>query len=156
MSASNCYCQSQARFEDCCQPVIATQSAQTAEALMRSRYTAHVLADIDYLMATWQHSEGQAADTRQWVESHDWLGLQVLQCRKGGSTHKEGRVEFIAYYRPKGTQERRAHHELSDFAKVDGKWLYVEGQTPQSAPKKTGRNDPCPCGSGKKFKRCCA
>ncbi|MCV6620535.1 MAG: YchJ family metal-binding protein [Cellvibrionaceae bacterium] len=156
LSASNCYCQSQASFEDCCQAILAGKAAATAEALMRSRYTAHVLGDIDYLMATWQHSAGQAEDTRAWVEAHDWLGLQVLQCRKGGSQQNEGTVEFIAYYRPKGSSERLAHHELSSFSKIDGRWLYVEGSTPQKAPKKTGRNDPCPCGSGLKFKRCCA
>ena len=119
---------------------------------MRSRYTAHVLADIDHLMATWQHSAGQREDTQNWVQANDWLGLQVLQCKKGGPNNKEGTVEFIAYYRPKGSDERHAHHELSRFSKTDEQWRYVEGHT----PKKTGRNDPCPCGSGLKFKRCCA
>lgn len=122
---------------------------------MRSRYSAHVLGNIDYLLRSWDNTQASAGDIKDWVEGHDWLGLQILQCRQGGPSHKTGTVEFIAYYRPKGSQERLAHHELSNFIRADGHWYYVDGATPKGAPKKTGRNDPCPCGSGKKFKQCC-
>jgi SEC-C motif-containing protein len=65
-------------------------------------------------------------------------------------------VEFIAYYRPKNDNNQRLSlHELSSFRQDDGRWYYVDGITPTQKPKKTGRNDACPCGSGKKFKKCC-
>lgn len=152
-----CYCLSKRLFEDCCQPIIEGQSpAATAQELMRSRYTAHALGNIDYLMDTWAHAGDLRENTQQWVESHDWLGLQILHSRRGLKHHKDGTVEFIAYYRVKGAEAREAHHELSNFEQRDGKWFYIDGSTPEGAPKKTGRNDPCPCNSGKKFKRCCA
>ncbi len=66
-------------------------------------------------------------------------------------------VEFIASYAQDGLAEN--HHEVSTFRKVNGSWLYESGRiitetVTRSAPK-VGRNDPCPCGSGKKYKQCC-
>ncbi len=151
----NYYCQSRQSFEQCCRYLDGAEPTPTPEALMRSRYTAFALGDIDYLMKSWRHSQGLREQTEKWVTEHDWIGLQVMQCRQGGEQQKQGSVEFIAYYRPKGSQERLAHHELSNFERIDGSWFYLDGDTPKGAPKKTGRNDPCPCGSGKKFKRCC-
>jgi SEC-C motif-containing protein len=80
-----------------------------------------------------------------------WSGLEVLGCRAGQPGDKAGRVAFIARYRQQGKPGEL--RENSRFVFENGRWCYVDGDL--SANKKAGRNDPCPCGSGKKFKKCC-
>lgn len=147
-----CPCGSARNFGDCCAPLLNGQTlASSPEALMRSRYSAHVCANIDYLMATWAPEVRQQIDpdtVRQWATSATWLGLTVIRHTTSGDS---GNVEFIARYRD-ADGELQAHHEHSRFRRDQGIWLFVDGTTPQ-AP---GRNSPCPCGSGKKYKRCCA
>lgn len=137
-------------FEDCCAPYLkGTASAPTAEALMRSRYSAFVERDWGYLNRT-QLMQDNGPPTPDMV----WLGLEILANQAGGAEDEEGTVEFVARYRHQGSQA--ALHEISRFQKVDGKWLYVDGTFPRPDKKpKSGRNDPCPCGSGLKFKKCC-
>lgn len=155
-----CYCLSKRPFAQCCQAFLEGQAQpNTAEQLMRSRYSAHATGNTDYLLrslATEKHGAATAADTLQWVDEHDWLGLQIIQSRQGQAHHKAGTVEFIAYYRPKGDDSQRLSlHEKSNFERRDGRWVYVDGYQPKGIPTAVGRNDPCPCGSGKKFKKCC-
>lgn len=84
----------------------------------------------------------------------EWLGLDVLVCHAGGTDDTEGTVEFVARYSHEGRPG--SLHEISHFHKENDQWLYVSGEFPRTPQQvKTGRNDPCPCGSGKKFKKCC-
>ncbi len=159
---SECPCGSGRSYETCCGPLISgDQAAPTAEALMRSRYSAYVQCEIDYLGETLHpnhRSDYDAAATRRWAEGADWLGLEIGDVEQGSEEDEEGMVEFIASFREKGATRR--HHEFSRFQKQDGRWYYLDGKlgTPETFVRETprvGRNDPCPCGSGKKYKKCC-
>jgi len=128
---------------------------------MRSRYTAYTLQDIDYLASTLHGAELRDFDkdaTAKWARDSTWRGLEIVRTSAGSPTDKDGTVEFKARYERDGVIQE--HHEVSLFRKVAGAWLYSGGkdvgpvQYRRDAPK-TGRNDPCPCGSGKKFKKCC-
>jgi len=147
-----CPCCSAKLFSDCCHPVIQDQSqAKTAEQLKRSRYTAFTQANNQYLMDSWArktrpdtiHSEG---DTIR------WLSLEILECNDGMANDEDGSVRFTARFLSSG--HICSLHEKSSFIKEDGLWYYLDGET-QSKTAKVGRNAPCPCGSGKKYKRCC-
>ncbi len=116
---------------------------------MRSRYSAFVARNWEYLNHT-QLIPDNGPPTPDMV----WLGLEILATQTGGVEDTEGTVEFVARYSHQGSPA--ALHEISHFQKVDGKWLYVDGTFPHPDKKpKSGRNDPCPCGSGLKFKKCC-
>lgn len=159
---TDCPCGSGIAFARCCEPFL-TGSAlpETAEQTMRSRYTAYTRVDTAYLMATLHpdnRDEGDEESARTWAKESEWLGLEILGTSGGGAGDEQGLVEFIARFRDR-KGEAHAHHERSLFVKENGRWLFREGETPQttirrSAPK-IGRNDPCSCGSGKKFKKCC-
>jgi SEC-C motif-containing protein len=162
-TATKCPCGSGEPFARCCEPFLEGAAVpETAEKTMRARYTAHTTANVAFLMATLHEKnrgEGEEESVRRWAQESEWLGLEILSTEKGGAKDDEGVVEFVCRYRDrKGVAH--AHHELSTFVKEDGRWLFREGHTPaqetlrREAPK-VGRNDPCPCGSGKKFKKCC-
>jgi len=128
---------------------------------MRSRYSAYVEHQIDYLGET-LHPDHRAdwdrEATRRWSQDAEWLGLEIVATEAGGTGDTEGWVEFIANFTEAGKPKR--HHERSRFRHDDGRWYYVDGEVskPQTQRRETarvGRNDPCPCGSGKKFKKCC-
>jgi len=142
-----CLCGSGARYAECCQPLHRGQAAATPEALMRSRYAAFVLQMADYLKATWHPDTRPATLTLD--NSPDWASLQILDSHEDGN---QGMVHFRAIYRAGsgwGFLE-----EKSDFVKEDGRWYYLKGDTSEGQLK-PGRNDRCPCGSGKKYKACC-
>jgi SEC-C motif-containing protein len=160
-----CPCGSGRQYSDCCGAYISGRTkAPTAEALMRSRYSAYVEHEIDYILNTCVRRGKDDIDyksTRDWSEQSQWLGLKIISAEKGGVNDTEGTVEFEALYMRDGLKD--VHHEKAKFKRenntVGAQWLYDEGHiTPftvvRSAPK-TGRNDPCPCGSGKKYKHCC-
>lgn len=122
---------------------------------MRSRYTAYVLRNDKYLLKTWY------SDQRPEPGEHNpglhWEGLDILNTEAGGAEDKEGVVEFVARYRVDGRYEQL--HERSYFKRYRNRWYYVDGEDLAPLPvssHKVGRNDPCPCGSGKKYKKCCA
>jgi SEC-C motif-containing protein len=155
-----CPCGSALAYGECCEPLIkGAHQARTAEQLMRSRYAAYVKVETDYVFATTHPDHRQGYDhegTRQWAESSDWEGLEIVTTSKGGPEDSEGQVEFIARYREKGV--KKAHHELAAFIKEDGSWFFTDGKTVPRKPLvsvKIGRNDPCSCGSGMKYKKCC-
>jgi SEC-C motif-containing protein len=136
------------------------RAADTAEALMRARYTAYTLGEVEFILGT--HAPTAADDTdregtEQWSKRATWLGLEVVRSERGTADDDEGSVEFIATYEMDG--RRVAHHERSHFRKHGGKWLYADGVMVKPEPvrlgPRVGRNDLCPCGSGKKYKRCC-
>jgi SEC-C motif-containing protein len=161
----NCPCGSGRAYDACCEPYITGKAkAPTAEALMRSRYSAYAEHAIDYIINTCVHKGKDDIDyksTRDWSEQSTWLGLKIISVEKGGPADTEGTVEFEANYEQHGLKD--VHHERAKFKRdgggTGGEWLYDEGHVVprtiiRSTPK-TGRNDPCPCGSGKKYKHCC-
>ncbi len=116
---------------------------------MRSRYSAFVARDWEYLNRT-----RQTRDNDPPTPDMVWLGLEVLATQAGGTEDKAGTVEFVARYSHQGSDA--ALHEVSRFEKADGEWLYVDGTFPRPDKKpKPRRNDPYPCGSGLKLKKCC-
>ena len=151
-------------FADCCgRYVRGSEAAPTAEALMRSRYSAYVAGDTAYLLRTWA-SEQRPSRLDLMKDHSEWLGLQIVRTVGGGEAETTGEVEFIARFRLTGRQGQL--HERSRFRRDAGAWVYVDGDVqtsyaapPPAAPARVqpsvGRNDPCPCGSGQKWKRCC-
>ena len=128
---------------------------------MRSRYSAYAVGAVDYLGETLH--PGHRADwdrdaTALWAAESTWLGLEIVATEAGGVDDQEGVVEFIARFTEKG--QPRQHTERSRFRRHEGRWFYMDGDTPKprtlrhEAPK-VGRNDPCPCSSGRKYKKCC-
>ena len=127
---------------------------------MRSRYSAYAEHAIDYIINTCVQQGKDDIDhksTRDWSEKSKWLGLKIISAEKGSSTDSEGTVEFEAVYERDGLKD--IHHETAKFIKENNEWLYSEGRiTPRTVVRsspKVGRNNPCPCGSGKKYKHCC-
>ena len=156
----SCPCGSGVALEACCGPLHEGAAAATAEALMRSRYSAHVLGHVDYILATHDAATRGRLDRRaveRWARESEWLGLAIVARERGGAGDDDGVVEFKATYRAGGATI--VHHERSRFRRDDGRWFYVDGDIVKPAPVRraasAGRNDPCPCGSGKKYKRCC-
>ena len=160
---TSCPCTSGQSYDDCCAPYIrGDQVPLTAESMMRARYSAHTLADMDFIVNT--HHPDSAADiniegTRSWAEDSQWLGLDILGTQRGGEDDKTGKVEFIAHYRDRNGN-RQHHHEISLFDKINGEWRFRDAELPEVSQvkrdtPKVGRNEPCPCGSGKKYKKCC-
>ncbi|BDS11697.1 YchJ family protein [Aureispira anguillae] len=155
-----CPCSSKKNYMDCCGAFIeGLAQAPTAEALMRSRYTAHVKLAIDYIMDT-VHPINREKSNRKtiesWAEQANWMRLEIVQTTKGKEEDEIGTVLFKAHY--KYGNQLKTHFEDSFFRKENGRWYFVEGKEPaanQSTSIKIGRNDPCHCGSGKKFKKCC-
>lgn len=147
-----CPCGSGLDYDRCCGPFLdGHDTAPTAEKLMRSRYTAYVRHEIPYLLASWHSST--RPENLALEESLEWHGLTVLDTAKGGPTDADGIVEFVAAFAVQG--QRQQLRERSRFVREEGRWFYVDGtELPQSSDK-TGRNAPCPCGSGKKHKKCC-
>lgn len=157
---STCPCGSGAAYADCCKPVISgAQPATTAVELMKARYSAYVGAQMDFVFETTHPDHRQNYDhegTKEWAESSEWLGLEIIETKKGGVNDESGEVEFIARFNEKGVP--REHHENAEFKKDSGRWYFSEGTMVKSKPVtviKIGRNDPCTCGSGLKYKKCC-
>ncbi len=162
MEKQVCPCGSGKKYSDCCEPVITgKQKAVTAEALMRARYSAYVKNEIDFIAKSCLKEDGDTDidmdETRRWSEKSEWLGLKIHGTKQGGPEDSEGIVEFSAFYVLDGLKDE--YREVAGFKKVDGQWFYAEGQvaatTVVRAQPKVGRNEPCPCGSGKKYKQCC-
>lgn len=165
-----CPCESVFPYTDCCGLLIRGSTvADTAEDLMRSRYTAHVVKEWDYLVQTRHPKERKDLKDLETVnEGVEWKKLEVLGSHKGGQGDEEGEVTYRASYEKDGKAETL--QETAIFLKEEGRWYYCgERSKPKiTAPKisqspkpfvrsgaKVGRNDPCSCGSGKKFKKCC-
>ena len=160
-----CPCGSGHAYEACCGKYIeGGEVAPTAEALMRSRYTAYArgpaLANVNYLVRT-HDPETRSATLHQGVEEFatkaKFTSLKVIATEAGGAEDERGVVEFEARYESQGATH--VMRERSGFRRVDGKWFYVDGDS-KARPvartgRKIGRNEPCPCGSGKKYKKCC-
>lgn len=156
----DCPCESGANYGECCEPVISgARPAETAEKLMRARYASYVRGEMDFLFGSTHQDHRKGYDhkgTREWAESAEWLGLEIVGTVKGEAGDNVGEVEFIARFRDKGGEHE--HHENASFVKEEGIWFFTDGRMVKSKPlsvAKIGRNEPCPCGSGLKYKKCC-
>jgi len=127
LEQKNCNCGRPKSYKDCC-GVIHSQKikANTAEDLMRSRYTAFTLGDGDYLMRS-QHSKTrnlkEKKEITKWAKSVNWIRLEVLKTSKGLSSDMLGTVEFKAFFFESGSVQMI--HENSSFEKEGGYWVYV-------------------------------
>ncbi|WP_374546192.1 YchJ family protein [Rhodoblastus sp.] len=149
-------------FSDCCGPYLArTKNPPTAETLMRSRYSAFARGDVDYLydtLAEDQRGDFDRAATSDWANKSEWLGLDILAVEDGGEGDPTGTVSFVAHFSRDG--KKLTHRERSLFRRDgEGRWRFarelpMKGETVVLGAQ-PGRNDPCPCGSGKKYKKCC-
>lgn len=170
---SVCPCGSGLEFTNCCEPILNEKIlAPTAEKLMRARYSAFTLANVAFLKKTLAPESLHDFDskaTEEWAKNSKWKGLEIISTKKGTADDNRGMVEFVATYEFEG--QGIEHHEVSQFRKTpEGRWYFVEGEshthkegeghhhhhqeTVVRAEPKVGRNDPCPCGSGKKYKKC--
>lgn len=157
-----CPCSSERAFEACCGPYLRHEAdPPTAEALMRSRYTAFTRHDLDYVVESHHPDSRKGIDramTRRWMTESEWLGLDVETVSAGGPDDEQGTVDFVARYRMMGREV--PHREHAIFKRHQGRWYFVDskiggkGETKRRESPKVGRNDPCHCGSGKKFKAC--
>jgi SEC-C motif-containing protein len=157
-----CPCQSGKVFSQCCEPIIkGLKKEETAEQLMRARYTAYTQIAMDFIEETHDPKTRGEIDieaNRRWAETTRWKGLEILETTQGGIDDEVGTVEFKATFET--DEGLQVHHELSEFRKQDGVWHFSDGKTPGirtvvRSEAKVGRNDPCPCGSGTKYKKCC-
>jgi len=156
-----CPCRSGKKFGECCGPVISGErKAATAAELMRARYSSYAVCDVDFLYNSSGpdvRAEFDRKTIEEWSRSATWSGMEILSEERGGIDDEDGVVSFVAHYSAKG--QVCEHRETSYFKKIEGEWRFIDGQI-ESRPfrreePKIGRNDPCPCGSGKKYKKCC-
>ncbi len=156
--AGPCPCGSGRPFAACCGPVIArVRQAATAEELMRARYSAHVVGDQRFLHDTYDGTARQPFAPDPVPATERWTRLEVHE-HTPGRTPDSALVDFSAYYTQDGNEG--VLHEKAEFARRKGAWIYTRAVRLGPAPvrasgPKAGRNDPCPCGSGKKYKHCC-
>ena len=168
----DCPCGSNFPYTDCCGPLIrGAVYADTAEDLMRSRYTASVKKEVAYLLETLHPDERPASgknDSEGQEASIHWEKLEIFSSKNGAREDEEGEVGFVATY--SDGADKKHHKEVSSFIKEEGRWYYSQKNSkfqtasPSGPPPaktftrkgpKVGRNDPCTCGSGKKYKKCC-
>jgi SEC-C motif-containing protein len=129
---------------------------------MRSRYTAYVRGDIDYLQETLAPERRESFHREAatgWSKNSQWLGLEIESTENGRPGDATGHVEFAAHYIADGLRQIHRERSLFRYDETDRRWYFVEGEMRKNAPAvretRVGRNDPCPCGSGKKYKKCC-
>ena len=147
---SLCFCRSGKEYKHCCAPFhLHTAVPETAEQLMRSRYTAYVLKNIPYIVATTVPSQQTLLEThllQEWADNTTWLGLEILKTEN--LTKNQSAVEFKAIFQ--GEEGELAHQERSMFVKIENRWYFIDPTVSLPTMKQS-----CVCGSGKKFKHCC-
>jgi SEC-C motif-containing protein len=154
-----CPCGSGATFAACCEPIInGTRESETAEELMRARYSAFVTGAIDFIVASTHSRTRKEIDldyTRDWSKNSTWHGLEIFETKRVDDNKTF--VSFEARYTKDGKEQH--HREKSLFEREEGHWRFLTGDelknpTVRYETPRPGRNDPCPCGSGKKYKKC--
>jgi SEC-C motif-containing protein len=150
-----CPCGSNRDFVECCGPIIAGTPAPTAEALVRSRYTAFVYRTLDHVERTHApevRDDFNRAEAERLAEECEWLGLEI---RSATETSDTAEVDFVI--RVRCDNQDLANETLSRFRRDNGQWLFVSSKPVKRQRRviKIGPNDPCPCKSGKKAKKCC-
>lgn len=155
-----CPCGAGVSFADCCERVIkGEREPETAEELMRARYSAFAAEEIDFIVASTHSSTRREVDvayTTQWSKDSVWQGLEILETKE--VSPDQSLVSFEARFSQDGKEQ--VHREKSVFEREDGHWRFVTGDelknpTVRYETPRPGRNEPCPCGSGKKYKKCC-
>ena len=155
-----CPCGSGTPFSGCCEPIIqGTRESETAEELMRARYSAFVTHAIDFIVASTHSRTRKEIDLsfiREWSETSTWRGLEILETKQ--VNQNKAVVSFEARFTTQAGEDQR-HREKSVFERENGEWKFVTGDELKNPTVRyeippPGRNDPCPCGSGKKFKKC--
>lgn len=163
---SPCPCGSTLSYADCCAPLhLGQKIADTAAQLMRARYAAFVLQHVEYIVATTAPFQQALLDKKSiadWSLQTDWAGLAVIKhTPKIGKRHAQ--VEFKAYFHlPNASvghsaalDSKGVHHELSTFVNIPthgtSRWYFLDPTVVMPVTQK----QPCPCGSGEKYKRCC-
>lgn len=147
-----CPCNPQISYQACCQGYHEGAIPRSAAALMRARYSAFVKHNIDFIQASTLPAQQAQLDLdaiKQWSQHSDWQGLEV-HSEALASDQSHSHVEFIAHWQD--AQGRHQHQETSLFIKPAERWYFYDPNVPLPAK----RNDPCPCASGLKFKKCCA
>ncbi len=128
---------------------------------MRARYSAFNHADIKFVARTHASNTRDQLDLvglEQWAKTAEWKRLEIIHVERGQAGDANGQIEFKAHYRLQGKD--CVLHEIGEFVYKQRQWWYVDSKLPdvkqyvRETPK-LGRNDPCACGSGKKFKKCC-
>lgn len=161
MTPNDCPCGTGRTFAACCEPYLLKKSAPpTAEALMRARYSAYATGRIDFVAATHDpenQSDFNRESAEKWARESQWKGLSIVSTQQGGPSDTAGVVSFIARYSAGGQDHE--HRETAMFKKREGVWFFSDGKglKPDTYVKTgpdLGRNDPCHCGSKKKFKKC--
>lgn len=153
-----CPCNSNIEFELCCNQFISgNKLPQTALLLMKSRYSAFATANAEYLNKT-SVSKQTSKDLVILAKSNTWKSLEILNTSQGQESDSSGTVEFRVLYNNSDKQSIE-HLEKSTFIKVEDQWMYDTGDVKVNILPvlnySIGRNDPCTCGSGQKFKKCC-
>lgn len=147
MVESTCLCGSGKSAAQCCLPYLAGEPAPTPEALMRSRFVAYAQQRLDYVRDTW-HPDTRPARLDPDTDTR-WRRLQIVAT---GGEGDRGTVHFRATWQ--AGDQWGVLEEVSRFVRDKGMWLYHSGEVSQHNLR-PGRNDPCPCGSGRKLKKCC-
>ena len=122
-----CPCQSGKLYKDCCEPLHNGDNADTANALMRSRYAAYTLHKAAYLHRSWSAQTRPSKQSLKKSPPLNWLRLEIIRVRQGTALDNTGVVEFIATYRD-NTGEEQTLHETSRFVRENGRWVYLDGQ----------------------------
>ena len=150
----SCHCGSLISFEDCCEKFIRRlESPETAEQLMRSRFTAFKLREYQYQIDSCQSKSSLTID--DFDANVNWLGLKIISTDQGQVSDSLGSVEFVAFYQQSGGEKDNKVeqlHEKSYFENIDDHWVYINGDPRPDI--KLARNEPCFCNSGKKYKKC--
>jgi SEC-C motif-containing protein len=148
-----CYCNNPASFDDCCRQIInGVKTASSAEQLMRSRYSAYCTKEAEYILNTYalsQRSMHSIADILEFANEVNFIKLDIIHIHNDSEYDY---VEFKAHYLV-GDKHYQLH-EQSRFILENESWKYLDGNLYDSPESKIGRNDMCPCKSGKKFKKC--
>ncbi len=167
MTDSTCPCRQTASLRlplsGCCGPYLDGAPAPSPEALMRSRYTAYAVGNVDYLHDTLAPEARHDFDRKSvthWSKTSQWTGLDIIGTEGGQPGDHEGFVEFVAHFVADGKAQDHRERSRFRFDPEGKRWLFVEQANRKTAPivkgKVPGRNDPCTCGSGLKYKKCCA
>lgn len=153
MSNAACPCGSSLLLTLCCGRYHLGAAPPSAEALMRSRYSAYALGLVDYLVRSTLPAQQKSLDQaaiRAWSLTSTWLDLEVEHAELVEGEPQHAYVTFTARWLDDGAEH--SHRERSAFVRNNGNWYFID----PTVELKPGRNDPCPCMSGLKFKKCCA
>lgn len=128
-----CYCGSQVKYKDCCEPFhTGIKIAPTALTLMRSRYSAFVIVNMNYLIKTTDPQTRQKFDliqNKDWAENVEFEKLEIINEE---TDRNKARVEFKVYYKSKLNGQSQIHHEISKFRKQNNEWFFREGKSQTS------------------------